>query len=182
MIMMNRNEAIDRKEQHVPLEDDNFFKDVPMELDLLNVGELLPNVDIYDVNAEKTVQLHDLITDHMILILSSTSCDLCQTTLEVVDEYTSAHSDMNIVILIDAEEDEYHVVRSYFGERARTFLVTIPQMIRDLKMKLLPMAFGVLASKEIVSTHGINNMNMFHQILAPVKSRLGTGNEAALND
>ncbi|AIQ70536.1 hypothetical protein [Paenibacillus graminis] len=142
------------------------------EVNLLQIGDELPNMPILP-----GLELYDLITDHLILFLVSTHCDLCEKTLESIDEYTKNHQGRNFVVLLDSDANGQQFLRNIFGNRVRLYIVPPPIMHKHLKMQFLPIGFGVDQDKMIVTTHSVQNAEMLLDLLNPLFNKIGENNE-----
>ncbi|ETT40268.1 hypothetical protein NSQ20_03260 [Paenibacillus sp. FSL K6-1122] len=134
------------------------------DLDILKIDDFLPNMPLSD-----HTNLHDLIEDHLILFLASTHCDLCEQTLEVIDKYTEKNHDLNIVVLLDSDPSSIGMLINHFKERAQFYLVPPHIMNKYLKMRFLPVGFAIDCNMKIVTTHSVQDMNSFQDLIEPLQ-------------
>ncbi|WP_427181426.1 hypothetical protein [Paenibacillus sp. TC-CSREp1] len=137
------------------------------DLDILKIDDFLPNMPL----SEHT-NLHDLMEDHLILFLASTHCDLCEKTLEVIEEYTKENQDLNIVVLLDSDPAGIEVLINHFKNRIQLYLVPPHIMNKYLKMRFLPVGFAVDSSMKILTTHSVQDMNSFRDLVEPLQIHL----------
>lgn len=138
------------------------------EQEMLKPGEPLPDMAIQDENGTEK-RLHDYITDHLVLVLGSTGCDLCEQTLDVLNDYTKRDEGLNVLILMDTHPVARDELRLIFGERARICIVMPHLMNRHLKMQFLPLAFCVGADGTILATHPFLDDESFQQLIEPIR-------------
>ncbi|MFC5471484.1 TlpA family protein disulfide reductase [Cohnella suwonensis] len=139
------------------------------EEETLKAGELLPDLTIQDENGTET-NLHSYITDHLVLVLGSTGCDLCEQTLDALNDYTMRSSDLNVLILMDTHPAALHELRNIFNNRARIYIVMPHLMNRYLKMQYLPTAFCVGEDRRILSTHPFLDLESFQRLIEPLRT------------
>lgn len=137
------------------------------DLDILKIDEYLPNMPL-----SPHTDLHDLIEDHLILFLASTHCDLCEQTLEVIDEFTRRDQSLNIVVLLDSDQANIEFLINHFKDRVQLYLVPPHIMNKYLKMRFLPVGFGIDSDAKIITTHSVQNMEGFDELIEPIRLRI----------
>jgi len=137
----------------------------------LAVGTTLPDFHVGASNV--LVSLHSLISSHLLLLLVSTSCEPCLTTLEAIDELTEIYRDVNAVLLIDGPESSCEFVRNALKDRVQVFRYFVPDMIEKLRTSSLPYGYVVSQTGTILSSRIVNSYESLLTACAPISSLIG---------
>lgn len=104
--------------------------------------------------------------------MASTHCDLCEKTLEIIEEYTKGNQELNIVVLLDSDPAGIEVLINHFKHRVQFYLVPPHIMNKYLKMRFLPVGFAVDSNMKIITTHSVQDMNSFQDLIEPLRKQL----------
>ncbi|WP_159881022.1 hypothetical protein [Paenibacillus puerhi] len=132
----------------------------------LSIGDRIPNVDLLEKNS--AIKLHSLITDHLILVIASSTCGACEGTLETIYEFTRENKTANIVLIFNSNIDSFKRTKLIFGDSIRIFPMDIETMLNEFKTTFLPLGFSLDGGGIIKSSHAFSDMEMFLELLQPV--------------
>ncbi|WP_133297920.1 hypothetical protein [Paenibacillus paeoniae] len=136
------------------------------EMKKLPVNSEIPDITL--IESDPPQSLHPLVTDHLLLMLISTSCEICADALEALDEYTGHYPTLNVVILIDSTEENIQVIKQAFEGRARVFKYSIQDMVKHLQSNSVPWGYAVDASRRIVSSQNIGSHQLLRETCQPI--------------
>jgi len=146
----------------------------PLESFLL--GDYIPNIDlVYDGIFEK---LHNMVTDHMFVLLLSTSCEPCIHTIQLLDSIIKQYPKMNVVMLIDANDDVVRYLKTIFVEpKVRVFPYSKQKIKIEFQTHFLPRGYVVNCEKQIVYISSCGDINQILNMLKPFKNIIDFGAE-----
>ncbi|WP_088832134.1 hypothetical protein [Paenibacillus tyrfis] len=98
----------------------------------LSSGDMIPNVSLID--KEEITEIHSLITDHLIIVLASNSCNACEGTLETLYEYTREIKNTNILLIFNSDVESYNKTKGIFDGSIKVFSMEMKICLINLKL------------------------------------------------
>lgn len=134
--------------------------------DPLVLGDLLPDVKL-DYDGIRTLKCH--ITDHIIVVLISTSCGACESTLEALYEYTKTTTDANIVLFINSNNQSYQKVKKIFDSSVEVYNVPLEIMLNEFQTSFLPLGIAADRNGRITAIQAFNNKSELERIVLTIR-------------
>lgn len=140
---------------------------------LHRMGDFFPNVYLHQDNGaernETQRYVYDFITDHLIVLVVSTSCDACLPALNATEEYLEENPHANVVILIDTDESSCQLVKDAFIGKANVFLFPKQRIITEIFARGLPWGYALNAEGRILVTDSCGSMEKLEMLSYPYK-------------
>ena len=129
----------------------------------LEAGEVLPNASL----GEGKLNPYDLITDYLILITLSTSCEPCFDALDMLQPMLAQHGPFNILMLVDCDEKDFEIFRAEFGHLAALCHVSADELQKGISTNAFPWAYGINKVGQIVTSSVCGSREEFLGVIGP---------------
>ncbi|WP_199624647.1 hypothetical protein [Paenibacillus alkalitolerans] len=133
----------------------------------LKVGDYIPN---YHLGSD--IYLHNLIKDHLIIVVLSSSCQACFSALQTIDDYSKKDAEFNMVVLFDTSKEQFKQVQEYFVGRLEFFHVTQRQLKDIFKTISIPYGYCLNSGGQILTSFPFSTTEGFLRIIRPIKDDL----------
>jgi len=132
----------------------------------LPINSEIPDITL--IESDSPLTLHQLITDHLLLLLISTSCDVCADALEALDDYTHHNPTLNVVVLIDTTQENLEIIQQAFEGRASIFKYSIQDMVKHLHSNTVPWGYAIDASGKILFSQNVGSPKLLKETCQPI--------------
>ncbi|AIG26849.1 TlpA family protein disulfide reductase [Brevibacillus laterosporus] len=144
-----------------------FYKD--KKLEMLKVGDYIPNVKIYEDQA-KELKLYDLVSDYLLLMCYSTDCESCLASMEALDEFTQENPGINIAVLLHTSPENFELMKAAFTDRIEhIYLVPKELITRKLNVYFMPRGYAINKLGQVLSTNGCSDLYWFNKLMEPLR-------------
>ena len=132
----------------------------------LLIGDMFPNVPLDDKST-----VHDLITDHLIMLVVSTGCDACLPTLEALDDILNRELEggfnLRVALIFDTEESKFAQLAAYYRDRALPFRLDGHTITHRLHTYGLPWGYSLNEVGQILISQAVPGEDAIRELIRP---------------
>lgn len=132
-----------------------------------NIGDKIPNVKI-----DNSLFLYDFLDNHLFIFLLTTTCDACETTLEVMSEFKDCYKNFNFILLVNTSEENIKTLKRVFGE-SKVYYASLSSMQREYNINGFPWGYGINRKREIITSNACSTKNSILAIMEPFSYSAG---------
>ncbi|UTR15691.1 hypothetical protein MM221_03635 [Salipaludibacillus sp. LMS25] len=138
----------------------------------LRIGDYLPNIQLKKLRDKQTMLLYTYITDHLVVVLLSETCDLCYDALNGLQEFIQKEPDVNVVILFEGRVEHIQLIESSLPQ-LNVFQVTREQLNEDLRTRGVPWGHCLNAEGQVLTSDVVKHVAHFNELMKPFSKRIG---------
>ncbi|MWC28562.1 hypothetical protein [Paenibacillus sp. MMS18-CY102] len=135
-------------------------------IEQFEVGDYMTDISVGDRHGD-IITLHSLITDHLMLIILSDSCEPCFESLNAVAEFAETREQANIVVLLSSDEETMLQVRQGLPESVKLFGVDYADIGRKWKTYRFPWGYCLNRKGQILTSKGVGAVDLLAEAYRP---------------
>lgn len=134
----------------------------------LDVGDYMTDIILND--GMETVRMYELIkNDHMIAAFFSTDCDSCQPAMEALDRFYDQNSNLNIVGFVNTSEEILDMLKEYYSNKFRIFLLSKTRMNEELSIYQFPKGYTLNKLGQVLVVETCSDEYWYNKLKEPLK-------------
>lgn len=131
------------------------------------IGDKIPNIKI-----DSSLFLYDFLDNYLFIFLLTTTCDACETTLEVMSEFRDSYKNLNFVLLVNTSEENIETLKRIFGE-SKVYYASLSSMEREYMIEGFPWGYGINRIGEIITSNACSTKNSILALMEPFSYSAG---------